>query len=118
MIKSTEMKKNKEDLVEKLSSEMSRRLFKLLEKTVDGGFLEFCENGKIAIDKETTEASEKVEKEIMDREKLSLTNNPKFWDEICNLAENKTKEFLEVTGWELDDDAKYLVPLEAAQQSE
>ena len=110
MIKSTEMKKRKEDLVEKLSDEMSQRIFKILEKTVDRGFLEFSENGKISVEKAAEEAEE-VEKEIRDRE--VLTNNFKFWSEICDLANKKYDELLKAEGWKMDDELKYIVPLES-----
>lgn len=110
MIKSTEMKKNKEELVEKLSDEMSQRLYELLEKTVAWGFFEFCENGKISLEKAAKEAEE-VEKEIKNRE--GLNNSSKFWNEICDIADKKYNELLKAEGWKMDDELKYIVPLES-----
>lgn len=111
MIKSNQMKKRKEQLIERTSKELARKSYELIEKKVAVSFYEFVENDKILLDGADFD---RITEELMLSLEISAEKNPKLFDEIIEEAYNKLEELINKSGWTLDfiDNQSYILPLD------
>lgn len=108
MIKTvSKIKEEREDFIKKISDEIVQRGLEVLEKAIEDGFFEFCENGKIS----TSESSMgEVASTILGREKVTLESNHELYFDIIKEANLKIKETVEQAGWEYHRSEECLVP--------
>ena len=121
MIKAEEMKRKKQELIEKVSGELANKSFEIIEKKVEASFYEYAETGRIYIEDEDFI---RVANEIMKKVSISVDTSPKLYDEITRRAYNMIQEFIKEAGWkfgpELDciDSATYILPLDTESKED